>query len=126
MRLTWRLTHKAPPLPDGMSALERFAAKFTHIGFYVLMIGIPISGWIMTSTATPKITTYMFDLFAWPDFPGISRSEAAEVFWKNTHAVMAYAAAFLILLHVGAALKHHFINKDNVLIRMIPLLKSKG
>ncbi|MGJ8563704.1 MAG: cytochrome b [Alphaproteobacteria bacterium] len=126
VRLVWRLTHKSPALPAGMSGLERIGAKLTHFGFYGLMIGIPLAGWIMVSASVTQISTKIFKIVPWPDFPGVTRSEAFGSFMKDVHEYMAYAAIVLLVLHVGAALKHHFKDKDDVLTRMLPFLKSKG
>ncbi len=126
VRLLWRLTHKAPALPATMKPIERLGAKLSHIGFYVFMIAAPMSGWMMTSVSTPKIGTKIFKTIPWPDFPFLTRSEAAEVFFKDTHNILAIMMSLLLLLHVGAALKHHFVNHDNVLSRMLPFINPKG
>jgi len=99
LRLLWRLTHKAPALPKHMPKHERLAAKVSHIGFYGLMIGIPLAGWAMVSAAPIKITTKVFKVVKWPDMPLIERSEA---------------------------LKHHYKDKDDVLTRMVPRLKPRA
>ena len=125
LRLIWRLMHKAPPLPDNLKPWERKAAKFTHVGFYAFIIGLPLSGWIMVSASTPKITTKIFKKIKIADFPAIPRTEAMETITKTAHEVLAYALAVLIVLHIGAALKHHFVLKDNVLSRMLPWMKQK-
>ena len=125
LRLIWRLTHKAPPLPSGMKPFERLAAKLTHVGFYGLMIGIPLAGWIMVSASVTQISTKIFKLLPWPDVPGVPRSEGFGDVMKNVHEYMAYAAIILLILHVGAALKHHFVNKDDVLSRMLPIVRPK-
>lgn len=126
LRLVWRLTHKPPALPEGMKPFERLGAKLSHIGFYVLMIGIPLAGWILVSASTRKISTKIFKTVPWPDFPGVARSEGFETLMKDVHEYMAYAAIALLVLHVGAALKHHFVNKDDVLSRILPAVKPKG
>ncbi len=126
LRLLWRLTHKAPSLPGGMTTFERIGAKVSHIAFYIFMIGAPLSGWIMTSVSTPKIGTQIFKTIPWPDFPFLTRSEGAEVFWKNTHNIIAILIVLLLILHVGAALKHHLVNRDHVLSRMLPFLNPRG
>ena len=125
-RLVWRLTHRAPALPSGMAGWERLAAKATHILFYVLIIAIPLSGWIMVSVSSLEIATEIFKTIPWPDFPGLERSDAAGRLWKDIHAILATSTAVLLLLHVGAALKHHFVNKDDVLSRMVTLIKPRG
>lgn len=124
-RLLWRLSHKAPALPAGMKPIERIGAHASHIGFYVLMIGIPLSGWIMVSASTTRITTKIFKRVKVPDFPGVTRSEYMETLTENIHDKLAMIMIFLIGLHVAAALKHHFINKDDVLTRMVPRLGKK-
>lgn len=124
LRLIWRLLHKPPALPAGMKAYEKIGAKLSHIGFYVLIIGTPIAGWVMVSASELRITTKIFKLVRWPDFPGVPRSESFEDLMKDVHEYMAYAIILLLILHIGAALKHHFVNKDDVLARMAPHIKS--
>lgn len=119
-RLIWRLTHKAPALPDGMQSWEIIAAKITHIGFYVLMIGVPLLGWAMVSASSLPIENKLFYLIPLPDMPGVSATEATENRLKLLHEIGAKLILFLFVLHVGAALKHHFIAKDGTLARMIP------
>ncbi len=126
LRLMWRLTHKAPVLPVGMKPFERLGAKLSHIGFYVLMIGVPIAGWILVSASPRQITTKLFKIITWPDFPGIMRSEALNERMSDVHEYMAYGIIVLLVLHIGAALKHHFVNRDDVLTRMLPIVKQKG
>ena len=125
-RLIWRLTHRPPALPSGMKPFERLGAKLSHIGFYVFMIGTPIAGWILVSSTPQQITTKLFKTIIWPDFPGITRSEALSEQMSSVHEYMAIAIVILLALHIGAALKHHFVNRDDVLSRMIPAMKPKG
>lgn len=124
-RLIWRLTHKPPALPDGMKGWEIFAAKITHIGFYALMIGVPLLGWAMVSASTLPIENKLFYLIPLPDMPGISATEAAEKRLKLLHEIGAKLILLLFVLHVGGALKHHFIEKDGTLARMIPGLRPE-
>ena len=125
LRLIWRLTHNAPPLPDTMAGWERTAAKASHHMFYALMIGVPVAGWMMASASPVNIPTKIFKTVPWPDFPGLTRSEELADSLAKTHELLAYAIAALLVLHVGAALRHHFVKKDDVLTRMIPMLKAK-
>lgn len=124
-RLLWRLGHKAPPLPAGMKPIEKIGAKLSHIGFYGLMIGIPISGWVMVSSTPYVIATKIFKVIPVPDIPGLPRSEAFNNLMKDTHEVMGFLILALLILHIAAALKHHFVNKDDVLSRMVPRIKPK-
>jgi len=126
LRLVWRLTHKAPALPKDMKPFEVLAAKFTHVAFYALMIGIPLSGWAMVSASETGIDTVLFKLIPWPEMPGIADSEVLETRLKDLHEILAKATIVLIVLHVGAALKHHFVNRDTVLSRMLPIIKPKS
>jgi len=122
-RLIWRLGHKPPPLPSGMKTWEIAAAKLTHIGFYVLMIGVPLLGWAMVSASKLPIENQLFFLIPLPDMPGINPSDALNKRLANLHEIGAKLIILLLVLHVGAALKHHFIAKDETLARMLPMLK---
>ncbi|WP_427451696.1 cytochrome b [Litorimonas sp. WD9-15] len=122
-RLIWRFMNPPPALPDGMKGWETVAAKITHIGFYVLMIGMPLLGWAMISASRLPIENELFYLIPLPDLPGISASDAVEARFKLLHEIGAKLIIVLFVLHVGGALKHHFISKDNVLARMIPALR---
>lgn len=124
-RLVWRLTHKPPALPAGMKGWEIFAARGTHIAFYIIMIGMPLLGWAMVSASELAIPTRLFDMVPWPDMPGIPRDKALEDMLKVLHGTIGKATIGLIALHIIAALKHHFVNKDDVLIRMLPSLRKK-
>ena len=116
VRLGWRLTHKAPPLPEGTKTWERLLARGTHVAFYVLMIGVPLAGWWMISGS--QYPSSFFFLAPIPDLPGagILGHEA----WEETHEIMAKLVMGLLALHVAAALKHHYVDRDGVLARMVP------
>jgi cytochrome b561 len=128
-RLFWRLTHKAPALPENMNKFERFAAHSSHILFYILMISVPLLGWAMVSVSVYGLPTMYFGLFEWPHLSflqGLGDSENMHDIFEESHEIAAFAMLFLILIHLSAALKHHFIDKDNVLIRMLPFTKIKN
>ncbi|WP_409432284.1 cytochrome b [Litorimonas sp. RW-G-Af-16] len=118
VRLFWRLGHKPPPLPDGTKGWEIAASKLTHIGFYVLMIGMPLIGWAMVSASKLPIPTVLFYTIPWPNMPGIPRDEGLEDLLKLFHEIGGKLMIALILLHFAAAMKHHFIAKDGLLSRM--------
>ncbi len=118
-RLYWRLTHRPPALPSGMKGWERLGAQFSHIAFYVVIIGIPLTGWLMVSASTTGIDTKLFFVIPIPHWP-VPVSEASEEFFTAAHEWIAKATIGLIFLHVGAALKHHFKDRDDVLTRMLP------
>ncbi|MBV9061985.1 MAG: cytochrome b [Alphaproteobacteria bacterium] len=128
LRLAWRLTHPVPPLPAGMRWGLRFAARATHWLFYVLIIGIPLTGWIFVS-ASP-VPTIFFGLFHWPnlwfmaDMPRAQKIPLRETF-NSIHVVLAWAAIVLIPLHVLAALYHQYIRRDELLPRMLPYRRTR-
>ena len=126
LRLLWRLGHTPPALPKDMKGWEIAAAKVTHIAFYVIMIGMPLLGWAMVSSTELVIPTKIFKTIPWPDIPGLPRDNAVSDIFKNLHYWIGRATIILILLNVGAALKPHFINKDNVLGRILPLLRKSA
>jgi cytochrome b561 len=129
LRLAWRLSHRPPPLPSTMKSWERGAARFTHIGFYVLMIAVPLSGWAMVSASPLGLPTYWFGLFEWPHIgplAALENKEALKHDFYEAHELLAKLVIGLLLLHVAAALKHHFIDRDDVLSRMLPLLKVRS
>jgi cytochrome b561 len=126
-RLLWRIANPPPALPADMKGWEVFAAKFTHVGFYVLMIGLPLGGWVIISTSPYNIATNWWGLFEWPRLPLHElpfRRELNEMA-KQGHEIGAYAIMGLIALHVGAVIKHMFIKDDDVAARMIPFLPKK-
>lgn len=135
LRLAWRLLHRPPQLPAAMPAWEKFGAKATHWAFYVLMVAIPLSGWLYTSTqwrgsAPLTVPTLWFRLFEVPHLFGLdtaareTREEVAGIA-LGAHFWLAWGAAVLLVLHVVAALKHHFINRDETLANMLPVVKAQ-
>ena len=126
-RLAWRLMNKVPPLPVHMPAWERFAAHASHVLLYVLIIGIPLSGWALASSSPLGIPTIWFGWFEIPHLPGLqgfADQHAVEQNFKDTHDILGNLMIFLLLIHVGAALKHHFWDRDSVLVRMLPFTRT--
>lgn len=123
IRICWRIANPPPPLPASMSSLERAGSGLVHAGLYALMLAIPLAGWAMVSASPLGFPTMIFGLFEWPHISvlaGLEDKKPAEALFKATHKYLAFGAIVLIVLHVAAALKHHFINRDNVLARMLP------
>jgi cytochrome b561 len=120
LRLLWRMRHPPPGLPVGMTPIERMLARATHISFYVLLFAMPLTGWLMSSAKNYSVS--WFGLFTWPDL--IGKNETAFDLLRSTHGILSGALFALAVLHILAALKHHFWNKDDVLRRMLPLTKS--
>ena len=124
LRLVWRLTHPAPALPDTMDNWEKQIAHAVHVALYVLMFSIPLSGWLMSSaTGFPVVFLGLIPL---PDLLAKNKELAAML--KQVHFLLNMSLLTLVGLHIGAALKHHFVLKDNVMAQMLPWLargKSK-
>ena len=121
LRLLWRFWHRPPALPAGMTPIERILAQVTHIAFYVLLFLMPLTGWMMSSAKNYSVS--WFGLFTWPNL--IGQNEAAFNFLKSTHDTMSGILFAIAVLHVLAALKHHFWNRDDVLVRMLPFTRSE-
>jgi cytochrome b561 len=121
LRLLWRVNHAPPALPAGMTRFERLAAKGTHAAFYVLLFAMPLSGWMMSSAKNYSVS--WFGLFTWPNL--IGKSEPAFEFLRNTHETLSDLLFAIAVLHILAALKHHFWNRDDVLLRMLPFTKPE-
>ena len=124
-RLIWRLTNPVPDLPAHMPAWERMAARAVHYAFYVLMIVVPLFGWATVSAAPIAVPTMWFGLFEWPDLPVLGTLPRAQKIvtqgpLQATHAILAFSMMLLAALHVAAALKHHFRDRDQVLKHMLP------
>jgi cytochrome b561 len=121
LRLLWRLFNRPPELPVGMSTIEKRLARATHILFYVLLFVMPLTGWVMSSAKNFSVS--WFHQFTWPNL--IEPNEPAFNLLRTTHDTLSWLLFALALLHVLAALKHHFWNKDDVLKRMLPFTKSE-
>jgi len=122
-RLIWRLTHRVPDHPENAPGWERFAANVSHIALYALLFIAPITGWMLVSVSPLNIDTYLFNVIPWPHIPWLQdlvNRETAEARFHQLHAIATGALIALLLVHVGAALKHHFIDRDSVLTRMSP------
>lgn len=127
IRLVWRL--KTPPPPPLVEPLLHRAASAVHWALYAIMIVMPLVGWMMVSASPLRIPTEIFGLFELPHLPlfdgGADRKELEHLF-KEIHESMAFVLIGLIVLHVGAALYHHFIRRDATLLRMSPGKGHKG
>jgi cytochrome b561 len=122
VRIVWRLTHRPPPLP-AMRIWERVLANLVHFAFYLLLIAIPLTGWLwMSAVMTPRPISF-FGLFVVPMLP-VDQSKALAESFGEVHETIGLLMIALILLHVAGALKHHFLDGTNLLGRMIPALRN--
>lgn len=121
-RIGWRVANPALPAPAGTPAWLKFVSKATHWLFYALLLILPLTGWLASSAAGRELG--WFGLFDWPLLPVGGGREAAGQF-MDIHRLAVKGLYVLIVLHVAAALKHHFWDRDNVLHRMIPLIPRR-
>ena len=114
-RLVHRLTNPPLPLPHDIPALQRFAAHATHGGLYALLVAQPLLGWLATSASGAPIK--ILGLFALPPIAAEDPAFSEQLFML--HGLNGIAIAGLVAAHIGAALYHHVVRKDRVLMRMI-------
>lgn len=122
LRVALRLVLPSPSLPERMRAPERLAARGAHIMLYGLMLGLPISGWLLASTSTLGLPTVVFGLFELPHPLGPDAGQ--ETLFGTLHWLGGWALIATAGLHVAAALKHRFVDHDNVLRAMLPRLRG--
>ena len=125
LRLVWRWLNPVPPPPQGLNRWIRVSGRFMHYLFYFLIVTIPLAGWLMVSVSSMGHGTPVFGLFDWPGFPGLSelprhQGHPYHEFFETIHTWFAWSMLVLIPLHIFAALYHHFVRHDNVLLRMLP------
>jgi cytochrome b561 len=130
-RLGWRVFNPAPPLPTGLPDWMRIAGRGMHHLFYFAIIAIPLAGWLMVSAGSGGRSIPFFGLFGWPSFPflsGLARPEAQpwHEFFESAHVWLAWMMIVLVPVHILAALYHHFIRDDNVLLRMLPFVRLRS
>ncbi len=128
-RLGWRLANPPPPLPGHLKSWERTLAHLTHLGFYLIMIGLPLTGWLIVSASKTNIPTLLYGVVPWPHIPGVADLAApakavARKLGEAGHGLLAKFTYLLLALHVGGALKHQLFDRDGTLARMIPGVRS--
>ncbi len=116
LRLAWRVGHSPPALPAAMPRLLQLAAHGAHGLLYVLMLAIPLSGWLMSSAK--GFQTVWFGVLPLPDL--VSKDKELGVLLAQVHFSLNLLLVVLLAGHIGAALKHHLVDKDDILRRMLP------
>jgi cytochrome b561 len=116
LRLLWRFANSTPALPADMPNWEKHAARASHFLLYVSMIGLPVSGWVLSSASGVP-----FQIFWTVPLPAIVAvdNETAELA-KQMHHAFVFLLVPLLITHIGAALRHHYVKHDDVLRRMLP------
>jgi cytochrome b561 len=120
-RLLWRFAHKPPPLPDTLPAWQRIAAKFNHYGLYACLIVQPLSGYLGSSFTKYPIKYFGYTLPHWG-----WEAPALKELMSQVHFATACIFIALIVLHVSAALKHRYLDRDGVFERMFPAFTERG
>lgn len=115
-RLSWRVTHILPRLVENLPDWNKLAARFVHLCFYGLLFALPMTGYLMSSAA--GIPVSFFGFFMLPDF--VHRDDDLFQRYSAIHQCLGYALVLFILVHAGAALRHHFIFKNETLRKMLP------
>jgi cytochrome b561 len=116
LRLAWRAVNEHPALPGNLKPYERTLARLTHLALYVLLFAMPLTGWTMSSARGFPVSWFGF--FTLPDL--VPKSRPLYDALVMTHQTLAWFLFAVVALHVAAALKHHFVHKDDVLRRMLP------
>jgi cytochrome b561 len=120
-RLIWMIISSRPQLPPDTKRYEKILAKSTQGLLYLLVIIMPISGWVMSSAANVPVT--VFGVIALPNL--VEPNEQLMEIMQNVHEMQSIALLSLVTFHVVAGLKHHFLDRDNVLHSMLPMVKKR-
>ncbi len=120
-RIVWRWLNPPPPLPD-MPSLEKRASHLVHIGFYALMLVLPLAGWVLVSSSKFHVPTVLFGAVSWPHLPfmGPFKTELGHTLVETLHSKGAWLLIALLALHVAGAVKHEVTGDEGVLRRMLP------
>jgi cytochrome b561 len=127
-RILWRVMNPPPEDAEGLTGWEKRLSHWVHVGFYVLMLAMPLSGWLLVSISYDfKIPTVLYGTVSWPDLPFVSwlANDIGHVVVENIHSKLAYVAFALLALHVAGAVKHEIGGEEGVLKRMLPGLFGK-
>ena len=120
VRVLWRAGHRPPAMPYKMSKWQQRASEAVHIALYLIILAIPLSGWLMSSAK--GFQTVWFGVLPLPDL--LAKNIPLGDRLKELHECLNYLMLLLLVTHVGAALKHHFVERDGTLLRMALRLKK--
>ncbi len=122
VRIAWRLAHRPPLPPASMPAWQHSAASIAHFFLYALTLAIPVSGWLMSSASGFQVV--YLGVVPIPDLLAKSKDAAEQL--KQLHEALNWLMVLVVAMHVAAALKHHLMDRDDVLRRMLPFLKQRS
>ena len=122
IRLAWRLMNPVPDITRDTRPWERLLARLSHFLLYLLVFAMPVSGWLMSSAKAYGVS--WFNLFQFPDLVG--RDERLYELMHDLHGILFGTLCVVAALHVAGALKHHFIDRNDVLRRMLPFVRVRG
>ncbi len=125
IRLGWRVIHKPPAYPAHLKRWERRLSTGVHHVFYLLMIGLPLSGWLIVSSSKTAIPTFLYGLIPWPHFPGVAANKSVNGGAGIAHHLLVDAAYLMLFLHIAGALKHHLIDRSQLAARMLPVAANR-
>jgi cytochrome b561 len=129
LRLLWRWVNPTPLLPGTLKPYERVLASFTHATLYILLFVMPLTGWMMSSARGFPVAWFGFFPKSWfgsvqlPDL--VPKNKSLYDVMLTTHHALQWVLYTIVFLHVAAALKHHFLLKDDVLRRMLPFTENR-
>lgn len=115
IRLIYRWNNPPPPLPDDLPPQQKLAAHLNHYALYGLLLLNPLLGWWATSAFGAAVN--VFWLFELP--PLVAENKPLSEILLPTHATVGILITLLVVMHIGAALFHHFIRRDRILLRML-------
>ena len=121
VRIFWRIAHQPPPPAPGTRSWQRVVAGSTHLVLYLLTLAVPLAGWLYSSAR--GFQTVYFGVLPIPDLLGKDLGLAENL--KELHESLAFLMAALIVFHMAAALKHHWVDRDDTLASMLPLLHPR-
>lgn len=122
LRVGWRLLNVSPSYPEAMPPWQQRVARLTHCLIYLLLLAVPVSGWVMSSAL--GLPTVYLGLWQLPDL--VAKNKELGETLKILHWILNKTLLAAVCLHAAAALKHHFVDRDDVLRRMLPFVKLPG
>ena len=121
LRVSWRMLDRKP-IDEPMPRWQRLAAHATHGVLYLLMLAIPLSGWVYNSAHG-----YPLQWFKWFNLPAlVEKNDALSELAGETHEILFWVIVVVLVAHVGGALVHHWFERDNTLLRMLPFARLRS